>query len=100
MHTSVQKAPEGRFSGKTAGIRNNYLKKTGFIKIPSARQVEVATWNALYHEDDFRKKIPGMKIDSSLQPKTKLERFPSLENVRSRKIKSLFKELVKLGDIS
>ena len=69
------------------------------MRIPSVRQVEVTSWEAFYHEDDFRKKIPGMKIDLSLQPKIKLEQFPSLERVRSRKIKSLFKELVKLADM-
>ena len=100
MHTLLQKSPDYRFTAQAQKNRNEYLKKAGSIKIPNTRQVEVTTWDAFYQEDDFRKKLPGMKIDLSLQPKIKMEQFPSLERVHSRKIEPLLKELVKLIDAS
>jgi len=89
MHNIIQKSPRASLSGNSY----EYLEKTKAMNIPDAKRIKVTTWNAHFHEDDFRRMLPENKLDISIQPTIELERFPSLDNLSTRKAESLLAEL-------
>ncbi len=89
MHNIIQKSPGARLSGNPY----EYLEKAKAMNIPDAKPIKVTTWNAHFHEDDFRRMLPESKLDLSIQPTIELERFPSLDHLSMQKAEALLSEL-------
>ncbi len=92
MHNIVQKSPGASLSGNSY----EYLEKTSALDIPDAKKIKVPSWNAFYHEGDFRRMLPGSRIDLSLQPTIELEIFPQLEHLNAKTAESLLTDLRQL----
>ncbi len=67
------------------------------MNIPDAKKIRVTTWDAHFHEDDFRGMLRGKKIDLDTQPTIVLDLFPSLECLGSGKVESLLKGLGRIA---
>ena len=89
MHNIIQRSSGASLSGNFY----EYLEKAKAMNIPDAKPTRVTTWNAHFHEDDFRGMLRGKKIDLDTQPTIELERFPSLDNLSTQKAESLLAQL-------
>jgi hypothetical protein len=99
MHSLVKKSSESALSPQAQEIRDAYLKAAQTSNIPDANTVEVTTWDALYHEEDFRRYLPDHKIDLSLQPTMEMERYPSLERLGKGQADALLGMLGRFADL-
>ena len=94
MHNIIQKSPGAGLSGNSY----EYLEKAKAMNIPDAPKIKVTTWNAHFHEGDFRRILFESKLDPSIQPTIELERFPSLSHLDGSKVESLLRELRKISE--
>ena len=97
MHRLAKKSQGQALDNDMKQMLKRYLRKAKRVEIENAKELEVSTWDTYYHEDDFRRKLPGNKVDLRESEKIKLERFPRLENINSRQVASLMKELSKFA---
>jgi len=93
MHKLVSQFPEESLSKEAVKIREKYLGKAVDRNIIETSQHKVASWDAYYHEDDFRRMLPGKKLYMSGQPSIELSRFPSLGHLTTQDIEDLLLDL-------
>lgn len=93
MHKLVSQFPEAILSNEAASVRERYLIKAADKNITETSQHKVASWDAYYHEDDFRRTLPRKKLYMAGQPSIELSRFPSLRHLTTQDIEDLFVDL-------
>ncbi len=93
MHRLVSGFPEDSLPSKAAQARREYLAKAAALNIPEAKPRKVTSWHADYHEDDFRRMLPGKRLNWKNQPFIEMSSFPRLRHLTKQNIEDLLADL-------
>ncbi len=93
MHRLVRGFPEAELSSEARQARATYLAMADEAGLSEPETITVTAWDALYHEGDFRKTLPGQQfIFPKGQPTIEMTRFPSLQELSRSAIQVLLGE--------
>ena len=93
MHKLAKEFPEGQLSKEAKKAQTDYLAMAKRLGVPDIGKINVAAWDAYYHEDDFRKKRLGEKLYTQNQPIIELTEFPPLNKLSEGKTKGLLRSI-------
>ena len=93
MHRLVEQFPDDQLSEEAQQSRTNYLTIAKRLGVPGAKRTYLTTWEAYYHEDDYRKRVLGKSLYEQYQPTIELTIFPPLNKFSQRSMERLRKNM-------
>jgi hypothetical protein len=78
MHLLVTGLPEDSLSQQAIQARHQYLALAEMAQVPEPTRVKVTSWDAYYHEQDFRRTTLRKKLNTNAEPTIQMTRYPTL----------------------
>ena len=78
MHTLVSQMSEESLSEQAVQARLQYLELAQTARIPESTRVRVTSWDAYYHEQDFRRTTLQKKLNMEAEPTIEMSHYPEL----------------------
>jgi len=79
MHKLATRLPQESLSRQALQAREKYMVLAKARHIPEAKPVKVTSWQAFYHEDDFRRTILRKKLAMDDRETIEITEFPALD---------------------
>jgi len=94
MHRLLQAFPESGLSEGALKARRAYLAAAGRAGIPDPETMTVPAWDAMYHEDDYRRTLLRQGFhEPGGQPVIELTVFPPLRRLSVSRVQRLLKRM-------
>ncbi len=89
MHRLASQMPEQTLSLKAREALGEYLALAKDKGVPEARSTTVTSWQAHYHEGDFRRMMPQQGLDLTNEPTFEMTVYPPLSRLTESDLRGL-----------
>lgn len=93
MHRLIKHVPVERLGAKARQARDAYLAKERDWNQSKLQKYKGTTWDAQYHERDFRRTLQDSRLNMDTQSKIEMTMFPRLEGLSTRRIEDLLTDM-------
>ena len=88
-HGVIKGFPETSLGDAAQKARREYLAAAAAAGLPDAETITVSAWDAIYHENDYRRMLPGKNLYMGNQPSIKVTKFPALGGLTRPELRRL-----------
>jgi len=93
MHRLIKHFPAERLSTKARQARDAYLAKERDWNQSKLQKYKGTTWDAQYHERDYRRTLPDSRLNMDTQSEIGMTMFPRLEDLSTRNVEDLLTDM-------